>query len=73
MARGRVDYNKEVNCSGCEVKHLIQNVQLVYGYGYKCPICGIKCIYKARDANQKYIPYLVGVRLEKGTRVEQTC
>ena len=67
----RVDYDKEVFCSGCEEKHLKENVQLVYGYGYKCPKCGIKCRTKAKDAGQKYIP--VNKVGQERTRMEQTC
>ena len=67
----RVNYDFEVFCSGCEEKHLRENVKLVYGYGYKCPTCGIKCRTKAKDANQKYIPVNKDAKAE--TRMEQTC
>ena len=67
----RVDYNKEVFCSGCERKYLKETVELRYGYGYKCPVCGIKCRYVARDANQKYIP--VNKVGKKETMLVQNC
>ena len=51
----RVNYDLEVFCSGCEQKYLKETVEFKYGYGYKCPDCGIKCRYKARDAGQTYV------------------
>ena len=52
----RVNYDLEVFCSGCEKKYLKDMVELRYGYGYKCPTCGIKCRTKSKCAGQKYIP-----------------
>ena len=56
----RVDYANEVYCSGCEEKYLKDQVELRYGYGYKCPKCGIKCRTKAKESGQKYIPNRIG-------------
>ena len=48
----RINYDTHVLCSHCAVKHLKAITELVYGYGYKCPLCGRKCRTKAKDTSR---------------------
>jgi hypothetical protein len=57
----RVDYDLEVYCHKCGVRHLKEDCKLIQRFGWQCPFCGNKCRSQARyiKANRmKTHPYI---------------
>ena len=43
-----INYDIEVYCSRCAVRHEKNNCKLIPNWGYQCPFCGNKCRVKPK-------------------------